>query len=80
MNVNLDLSNCCSLLFCSNFNRVEQTSASPNDFNAPSKSSINQNKNYYNTSAAVNNYNQQPYDPYYAVYEDELYTDIGIKI
>ncbi|CRK87678.1 CLUMA_CG001471, isoform A [Clunio marinus] len=52
-------------------NRVEQSSPSPNSYNIPQKSQIKQNKNYYNTS----NYNPS-YDPYYTIYDDEIYGDV----
>ncbi|CRK87680.1 CLUMA_CG001471, isoform C [Clunio marinus] len=51
--------------------RVEQSSPSPNSYNIPQKSQIKQNKNYYNTS----NYNPS-YDPYYTIYDDEIYGDV----
>jgi hypothetical protein len=54
---------------------VEQSSPSPNAYNIPQKTQIQQNKNYYNTS----NYNQN-YDPYYTIYDDEIYSDAGEQL
>lgn len=52
---------------------MEQSSPSPNTYNIPQKTQIQQNKNYYNTSNS--NYNN--YDPYYTIYDDEIYGDVG---
>lgn len=58
------------------FRRVEQSSPSPNSYNIPQKTQIQQNKNYYNTSNGSNNYNSYS-DPYYTIYDDEIYGDVG---
>lgn len=52
---------------------MEQSSPSPNSYNIPQKTQVQQNKNYYNTS----NYNSNSYDPYYTIYDDEIYGDVG---
>lgn len=55
---------------------MEQSSPAPNSYNIPQKTQIQQNKNYYNTTNNNNN-NYNSYDPYYAIYDEEIYGDVG---